>query len=65
MPAGGLSPAHTRWIHAQENYFLPKKVLRKVFRGKFVEALKQAFHNGQLNFQANLKLLADPQTFAA
>jgi hypothetical protein len=65
VPAGGLSPDHTRWIHAQENYFLPKKVLRKVFRGKFVEALKLAFHDGQLNFQANLKLLADPKTFAA
>jgi hypothetical protein len=65
VAAGGLSPDHTRWIHAQENYFLPKKVLRKVFRGKFVDALKQAFHNGQLNFQANLKLLEDPKTFAA
>jgi len=65
VAAGGLSPDHTRWIHAQENYFLPKKVLRKVFRGKFVDALKQAFHNGQLNFHADLKLLADPKTFAA
>jgi hypothetical protein len=65
VAAGGLSPNHTRWIHARENYFLPKKVLRKVFRGKFVDALKQAFHNGQLNFYADLKLLADPKTFAA
>src|SRR6201993_314623 len=65
VPAGGLSPDHTRWIHARENFFLPKKVLRKVFRGKFVDALKQAFHHGQLNFHADLKLLADPQTFAA
>jgi len=65
VAAGGLSPDHTRWIHARENYFLPKKVLRKVFRGKFVDALKQAFHNGQLNFHSNLKLLADPKTFAA
>jgi len=65
VPAGGLSPDHTRWIHARENYFLPKKVLRKVFRGKFVDALKQAFHNGQLNFHTDLKLLADPKTFAA
>ncbi|HEX8893301.1 MAG TPA: IS91 family transposase, partial [Terriglobales bacterium] len=65
VAAGGLSPDHTHWIHAQENYFLPKKVLRKVFRGKFVEALKQAFHHGQLNFHVNLKLLADPKTFAA
>src|SRR5499427_3366432 len=65
VPAGGLSPDHTRWIHARENYFLPKKVLRKVFRGKFVDALKQAFHKGRLNFHTDLKLLADPQTFAA
>jgi hypothetical protein len=65
VAAGGLSPDHTCWIHAQENYFLPKKVLRKVFRGKFVDALKQAFHNGQLNFHADLKLLAEPKTFAA
>ena len=65
VPAGGLSPDHTRWIHARENYFLPKKVLRKVFRGKFVSALEQAFQNGQLNFHADLKLLANPKTFAA
>jgi hypothetical protein len=65
VPAGGLSPDHSRWIHARENYFLPKKVLRKVFRGRFVSALKQAFQNGQLNFPADLKLLADLKTFAA
>src|SRR3989454_702111 len=65
VPAGGLSPDHTRWIHARENYFLPKKVLRKVFRGKFVSALERAFQNGQLNFHADLKLLANPKTFAA
>jgi hypothetical protein len=65
VPAGGLSPDHTCWIHAPENYFLPKKVLRKVFRGKFVDALKKTFQNGQLNFSANLKLLANPKTFAA
>ena len=65
VAAGGLSPDHTRWIHARENYFLPKKVLRKVFRGKFIDALKEAFQNGQLNFHAGLKLLANPKTFAA
>jgi hypothetical protein len=40
-------------------------VLQKVFRGKFVDALKQAFRNGQLIFQADLKLLAQPNIFAA
>jgi hypothetical protein len=37
VPAGGLSLDHTRWVHSPDNYFLPKAVLRKVFRGKFVQ----------------------------
>ena len=65
VPAGGLSPDHTRWIHSRDNYFLPKEVLGQVFRGKFVDALKQAFQNGQLLFQGDLKLLAQPKIFAA
>jgi len=40
-------------------------VLRKVFRGKFVDALEQAFQNGQLHSQGDLKLLAQPKIFAA
>src|SRR5712664_2460013 len=43
VPAGGLSPDHTRWVLSRDNYFLPREVLREVFRGKFVDALKQAF----------------------
>ncbi len=65
VPAGGLSLDHTRWVRSRDNYFLPKEVLRKIFRGKFVDALEQAFQNGQLNFQGDLKLLAHPKIFAA
>jgi hypothetical protein len=65
VPAGGLSSDHTRWVRSRDNYFLPKRVLRKVFRGKFVDALKQAFQNGQLRFEGDLKLLAQPKIFAA
>src|SRR5437667_2648076 len=65
VPAGGLSPDHTCWVRSRDNYFLPKEVLREVFRGKFVDALEQAFHNGQLNFQEDLKLLAQPKIFTA
>ena len=65
VPAGGLSPDHTRWIRSRDNYFLPKEVLGEVFRGKFTDALKQAFQSGQLHFSADLKLLAEPKTFAA
>jgi hypothetical protein len=65
IPAGGLSLDHVRWVRSRENYFLPKEVLRRVFRGKFVAALKQAFRDGQLNFHGDLKLLAQTKTFAA
>ncbi len=65
VPAGGLSLDHTHWVPASKRFFLPREVLRKVFRGKFVDALKQAFRNGQLCFHGDLILLAQPKTFAA
>src|SRR6266446_945548 len=65
VPAGGLSPDHTRWVRSRDNCFLPKEVLREIFRGKFVDALEQAFQNGQLRFEGDLKLLAQPKIFAA
>jgi Putative transposase/Transposase zinc-binding domain len=65
VPAGGLSLDHTRWVRSRDNYFLPKEVLRKIFRGKFVDALEQAFQTGQLRFEGDLKLLAQPKIFAA
>src|SRR6267154_1775378 len=65
VPAGGLSADHTRWIKPHYDFFLPVEVLSRVFRGKFHEALKRAFHDGKLNFHGDLKLLAQPRTFAA
>jgi len=65
VPAGGLSLDHARWVRSRDNYFLPKAVLRKVFRGKFVAALRQAFQNGELRFPEKLKLLSEPKIFAA
>src|ERR1700756_3909609 len=65
VPAGGLSADGTRWIKPRYGFFLPVEVLGRVFRGKFHEALKRAFHDGQLNFQGDSKLLAQPKTFAA
>jgi len=50
---------------SRSRFFLSIQVLRRVFRGKFVADLKQAFQNGQLNFPGNLALLAQPKIFAA
>src|SRR5271169_2344657 len=65
IPAGGLSVEHTHWVKSRDRFFLSIHVLRRVFRGKFVDALRQAFQEGQLNFQGNLTCLAQPKTFAA
>ena len=65
IPAGGLSPDHTHWVKSQNRFFLPLKVLSRVFRGKFVAGLRQALQNGPLNFHGNLAPLAQPKPFAA
>jgi hypothetical protein len=64
VAAGGLSQDHTHWVHPRtRKFFLPKWVLRKVFRGKFIEALHQAHASGQLQFHGRLQGLAQPRLF--
>jgi hypothetical protein len=67
VPAGGLSFDHKRWIPADPRYrfFLPKYVLRKVFRGKVIDALEKAFAEGKIGFHGRLKHLSDPKPFHA
>jgi len=65
VAAGGLSLDHTRWIRSHPRFFLPIPVLRRVFRGKFVDGLKSAFQRGQLHLSGDLALLAQPKFFAA
>jgi len=65
LPAGGLSADHSRWIQSRRSFFLPVQVLSRVFRGKFVQALKRTFSQGQLGFHGTLKLLAQPKIFSA
>jgi len=65
IPAGGLSLDHTHWVGSRQRFFLSIKVLRRVFRGKFVAALQQAFGESQLVFHGDLTLLAQPKIFAA
>ena len=65
VPSGGLSLDHTHWIHTRYSFFLPIKVLSRVFRGKFVAALKRAGSEGKLHFYGDLKRLAQPKIFSA
>jgi Putative transposase len=63
VPAGGLSPDHTRWISSSRRFFLPVDVLAEVFRAKFVEALQEASAHGQLQFHGSLTAFARPKVF--
>lgn len=65
VPGGGLSPDHQRWIASRPHFFLPVKVLSRVFRGKFVDGLRRAARAGRLTFHGECLPLASPHAFAA
>ena len=65
VPGGGLSPDYTRWIPARSGFFLPVRVLSRVFRGKFVAGLQRAFCRHQLVFRGACSPLNNDTNFAA
>lgn len=65
VPGGGPSADHTRWIGSGPRFFLPVKVLSRVFRRKFTDGLRQAFHNHKLAFFGECTPLAKEANFAA
>jgi hypothetical protein len=50
VPGGGLSADNSRWIVCRKGFFLSVKVLSRVFRGKFIFYLREAFERDRLNF---------------
>ena len=65
VPGGGLSPDHPQWIRAPNHFFLPVKVLSRVFRGKFVAGLRRAFRRHKLVFFGACRSLAQEKAFSA
>jgi Putative transposase len=65
VPGGGLSPDHRQWIRSPPGFFLPVKVLSRVFRGKFVAGLKRLFRQGKLAFHGSCVPLANEKAFCA
>ena len=64
VPGGGLSPDGTRWTACRPGFFLPVRVLSRLFRRLFLERLQAAFAAGELSFFGTLSNLTDAQTFA-
>lgn len=47
VPGGGMNPEGERWISSRANFFLPVRVLSKVFRGKLLSEMERASSRGQ------------------
>jgi len=62
VPGGGISPGG-QWIACRPGFFLPVRVLSRLFRRLFLEALRQAYADGHLHFFGDLEKLADSDSF--
>jgi hypothetical protein len=62
--AQGVVDASPRWVACRPGFFLPVRVLGRVFRGKFLAELRQAFHRGRLTLPGRLTPLAEPTALA-
>jgi Putative transposase/Transposase zinc-binding domain len=60
---GGPSLDGTHWVACQPGFFLPVRVLSRLFRRLFLQALQNAFNTGKLRFFGNLSVLAKPEAF--
>jgi hypothetical protein len=65
VPGGGISLDGERWISCRPGFFLPVRVLSRLFRRLFLEKLVAAHEAGRLRFFGDLRHLADSQAFAA
>jgi hypothetical protein len=65
VPGGGLAPDGTRWIACRPGFFLPVRVLSRLFRRRFLEELQRLHEAGQLRFLGEHTRLADAGAFWA
>ena len=65
VPGGGIAPDGSRWIGCRPGFFLPVRVLSRLFRRLFLEALQKAYDSGELQFFSQLESLRDKAAFAA
>ena len=64
VPDGGLSPDGQRWVACKPGFFLPVRVLSRLFRRRFLEELQKNYRAGQLQFFGEYADLANPKSFA-
>jgi hypothetical protein len=64
IPQGGIAPDHKRWIHPRYRFFMPVKVLSRVFRGKFLAGLRRLYQMKKLQCVGAAASFSDPEQFA-
>ena len=64
VPGGGITPKGDRWVHCRPNFFLPVRVLSRLFRRLFLDGLAKLHAAGQLQFFGNITGLGEPAAFA-
>ncbi len=64
VPGGGLSSDRERWVACRRGFFLPVRVLSRLFRRRFLEELAKIHAAGQLKCFGELASLVDAQVFA-
>jgi hypothetical protein len=65
VPGGGISEDGERWVSCRPAFFLPVRVLSRLFRRRFLEMLRTAHQAGRLSFFGNHRRLADSRAFTA
>jgi len=63
VPGGGISPDGSQWVACRPGFFLPVRVLSRLFRGLFLHYLEKAFTAGQLSFFSSLQPLLERSAF--
>jgi len=64
VPGGGLSANGDEWVPCKAGFFLPVRVLSKLFRRLFLEQLLAAYRRNELAFYGSLQPLSDDRAFA-
>jgi hypothetical protein len=65
VPGGGISLDGNAWVSCRPGFFLPVRVLSRLFRRLFLEKLVAAHEADRLHFFGDHAPLANPQAFAA
>jgi hypothetical protein len=64
VPGGGIAPSGERWISCRPSFFLPVRVLSRLFRRLFIAQLQLAFDHDELQFFNSLAALRNRVAFA-